>query len=116
MHLHPFVRPWVCWTKKNVYSGALLARCYFEELKIDCIIDQLKPGLKSSIFYFYLKSVLVENAPLGGSTMRVHSAYYTQGCAAAHKHAKYKKLKDYSVKEYYCVGYINIKMPTSDNG
>ncbi len=43
----------------------MLARCYFEELKIDCAIDQLKPSLKSldAIFVFcYLKSVLVENA------------------------------------------------------
>ncbi len=23
---------------------------------------------------------------------------------------KYKQIKDYSVKEYYCAGYINIKM------
>ncbi len=37
--------------------------------------------------FFYLKSVL-ENAHLGGSTMRGHFAYYTQGCAAAHKHGK----------------------------
>ncbi len=29
---------------------------------------------------------------------------------AAHKSAKYKKIKGYSVKEYYYVGYINIKM------
>ncbi len=28
----------------------------------------------------------------------VHFAYYTQGPAAAHKHAKYKKCKYYSVK------------------
>ncbi len=39
-------------------SGALLARCYFEELKIDCAIDQLKPGLKSkvngAIFFFVI--------------------------------------------------------------
>ncbi len=49
------------------------------------------------LFIFcYLKNALVENAPLGGSTTRVHFAYYTQG-GAAHKHAKYKKLKDYSV-------------------
>ncbi len=47
MHLRPFVCPWACWSKKEVCSGALLARCYFEELKIDCAIDQLKCGLKS---------------------------------------------------------------------
>ncbi len=29
----------------------------------------------------------------------------------AHKHAKYKKLKDYNVNDYYCVGHIHIKMP-----
>ncbi len=40
--------------------------------------------------------------------MCVHSAYYTHGRAAAQKHAKYKKFKDYSVKEYYCVGYIHV--------
>ncbi len=91
-----------CWSENEVCSGALLARFYFEELKIDCVIDQLKPGLKSMAQYIYmfcyLKSALVENAPLGGSTTCVHFAYYTQRCAAAHKHAKYKILKDYSVK------------------
>ncbi len=61
-------------------------------------------------------SAFVENVPLGGSTMRVHFAYYTQGRGAADKHAKYKKLKDYSVKEYCCASYINIKMPTCHNG
>ncbi len=91
MHLRPFVRSWACWSEKEVCSGALLARCYFEELKIDCAIDQLKPSLKSMAQYLfcYLKSALVENAPLGGSTTCVHFAYYTQGRAAAHKHAKY---------------------------
>ncbi len=56
-------------------------RCYFEELKIDCTIDQLKPGLKSMPQYLfcYLKSALVENVPLGSSTTCVHFAYYTQG-------------------------------------
>ncbi len=39
--------------------------------------------------YFYLKSALVEYAPLGKSTMHVHFVYYTEGRAAAHKHAKY---------------------------
>ncbi len=34
----------------------------------------------------------------------------------AHKHAKYEKLKDYNVKDYYCVGYINLKMPTCHDG
>ncbi len=35
-----------------------------------------------------------------GTTTRVHFAYYTQGHAAAHKHAKKKnyKMKDYNVK------------------
>ncbi len=100
MLLRPFMRSWACWSENEVYSGALLASCYFEELKIDCVIDQLKPGLKSMVQYFfcYLKSALVENAPLGGSTMHVRFAYYTQGRAAAHKHAKYNKLKGYSVK------------------
>ncbi len=53
--------------KKEMCSGALLARCYFEELKIDCAIDQLKPSLKSMAQYFfcYLKSALVENGPMG---------------------------------------------------
>ncbi len=70
----------------------MLTRCYFEDMKIDYVIDQLKPGLKSmaQYIYFYLKSALIENAPLGGSTTRVHFGYYTQGRAAAHKHAKYK--------------------------
>ncbi len=69
MHLHPLMRSSACWSETEVCSGALLARCYFEELKINCATDQLQPGLKSMAQYFfiYLKSVLVENAPLGGS-------------------------------------------------
>ncbi len=51
--LHPFVRAGGggggCKSKKEMCSGALLERCYFEELKIDCIIDQFKPGLKSKV-------------------------------------------------------------------
>ncbi len=35
--------------KKEVCSGALLERCYFEELNIDCAIDQIKPDLKSKV-------------------------------------------------------------------
>ncbi len=52
---------------------------------------QLKPSLKSMAQYFvcYLKSALEKNASLGESTMRVQFSYYTQGRAAAHKHAKY---------------------------
>ncbi len=46
--------------KKEVCSGALLACCHFEELKIDCAIDQLKPGLKSikdaTIPFFQIRS------------------------------------------------------------
>ncbi len=86
-----FVHSWACWSENEVCSGALLACWYFEELKIDCAIDQLKPGLKSMAQYFfcYLKSALVENAPLSGSTTCVRFAYYTKGSAAAHKHAKY---------------------------
>ncbi len=34
-------------------SGTLLAHCYFEELKIDCAIDQHKPGLKSMAQYIF---------------------------------------------------------------
>ncbi len=69
-------------------SGKLLACCYFEELKIDCAIHQLKPGLKSKVnaaifFFCYLKSAFVENAPVGRSTTSVHFAYYTQGSVAA---------------------------------
>ncbi len=45
--------------------------------------------LAQYFFHFYLKSTLVENAPLGKSTMHVHFVYYTEGRAAAHKHAKY---------------------------
>ncbi len=69
---------------------------------------QTKSKDNGAIFFCYLKSALVENAPLGGSTTHVHFAYYTKGRTAAHKHAKYKKCKDYSLKEYYCVGYINV--------
>ncbi len=61
--------------------------CYFEEPKIDCAIDKV------------LFKERVENVPLGGSTMRIHFAYYTHGSTAAHKNAKYTKLKDYSAKE-----------------
>ncbi len=93
-----------CWSENEVCSGALLACCYFEELKIDCAVDQPPNPVNGAIFFLCnLKRALVEDAPLGGSTTRVHFAYYTQGHTAAHKHAKYKKLKDYSVK-YSCVG------------
>ncbi len=63
-------------SENEVCSGALLVRCYFEELKIDSAIDPLKPSLKSMAQYFfcYLMSAFVENVPLGGSTMRVHFA------------------------------------------
>ncbi len=43
-----------CWSENEVCSGALLVRFYFEELKIDCVIDQLKPGLKSMAQYIYV--------------------------------------------------------------
>ncbi len=72
------MRPWRAALKKEVCSGALLVRCYFEELKIDCAIDQLKPSLKSmsnfiSFFFLcYLKSALVENGSLGGSLCLLH--------------------------------------------
>ncbi len=56
MHLHPFVCSWACWSENEVCSGTLSARCDFEATEIDCAIDQLKPGLKSTC---------------------VHSAYYT---------------------------------------
>ncbi len=74
--------------------GALLAYCYFEELKIDCAIDQLKPGLKSevngAIFYliFLFKGALVENA-LWAGPQHAFNLLFTH--MAAHKHAKYKK-------------------------
>ncbi len=76
------MRSWACWSENEVCLSALLECCYFEELKIDCTIDQLKPGLKSkvngAICFCYLKSAVVENVPLCGSTMHVHFAYYTQ--------------------------------------
>ncbi len=43
----------VCWSENEVCSGTLLAHCNFDELKIDCAIDQLKPGLKSMVQYIY---------------------------------------------------------------
>ncbi len=56
-----------------------MARCYFEELKIQSGIDQHKPGLKTkvigAIIFCYLKCTPVENTPVGGSTMCVHFAY-----------------------------------------
>ncbi len=60
---------------KKVCSGALLARCYFEELKIDCAIDQLKPGLKSkvngAIFLLFFKKCVSRKCTSG----RVHNAH-----------------------------------------
>ncbi len=74
----------------------------YQATEIDYAIDQLKPGLKSMAEYFfcYLKSALVICA-----YRRVHNAHtlcllHTQGHAAAHKHAKYEKWKDYKVKDY----------------
>ncbi len=60
MHLHPFVvwknqkskKNQKSWSEKEVCSGALLARCYFQAAGIDCAIDQLKPGIKSMAQYF----------------------------------------------------------------
>ncbi len=83
----------VCWSKKEVCSGALLACYYFEELKIACTIDQLKPSLKSMAQYyntFLLFRERVSRKCTSGwdHTMHVHFAYYTQGCAEAHKYAK----------------------------
>ncbi len=103
----------VCWSKKEVCSGALLACYYFEELKIACTIDQLKPSLKSMAQYyntFLLFRERVSRKCTSGwdHTTHVHFAYYTQGCAEAHKYAK--KIKNYSVKEYNWVGYININI------
>ncbi len=74
MHLRPFVRPWACWFKKEVCSGALLERCYFEELKIDCTIGQLKPGLKSKVngaIFFLL--LFKERASRKCASGRVHN-------------------------------------------
>ncbi len=82
--------------KKEVCSGTFLARCNFKELKIDCAIDQLKPGLKSKVngaFFLSFKERISRT-----HTTHVYFAYYTQRLTAAHKHVKYYKLKDYSVK------------------
>ncbi len=86
------MHPWACWSKKEVCSGALLARCYFEELKIDCTIDQLKPGLKSKVNgAIYLFLLFKERVSRKCASGRVHNARSL--ClllhAAAHKHAKY---------------------------
>ncbi len=78
MHLRPFVHSWACWSVNEVCSSTLLARCYFEELKIKvngAVCFQF--NFPFIFFYCYLKSVLVENVPLGGLTMRVHFAYHT---------------------------------------
>ncbi len=58
--------------------------------------------------FFVFKSALI------CTYRRVHNARtlcssHTQERAAAHKHAKYKKLKDYNVKDYYCVCYYIYK-------
>ncbi len=47
-------------------------RCYFEELKIDCAIDQLKPGLKSMAQYFFL--LFKEHVSRKCASGRVHNA------------------------------------------
>ncbi len=87
--------------------------CYFEAAEI----DRLKPGLKAMAQYFcrYLKSVLVICTYRWVHIARTLCLLHIQGHAAAHKHVKYLKLKDYNVKGNYCVVYINIKMPTSHN-
>ncbi len=114
MHLRPFVRSWGCWSKKEVCSGALLAHCYFEELKIDCAIDQLKPGLKSKVngaIFFLLFKECVSRKCASGLVHNAHSlcSLHT-GTHSSTQTCQTLKLKDYSVKEYYCVGYINTKM------
>ncbi len=61
--------------KQEVCSGGLLARCHFEELKIDCAIDQIKPGLKSkvngAIFFLLFKENVCRKCASG----RVHNAH-----------------------------------------
>ncbi len=76
------MRSWACYCKKRCVQ----AHCYFEELKIDCAIDNsnlVQSQWRNIIIYCYLKSALVENPPLGRSTMRVHFAYYTKGRVTA---------------------------------
>ncbi len=60
------------WSKKEVCSGALLAHCYFEEMKIYCAIDQLKPSLKSMTQYFFW--LFKERVSRKCASVRVHNA------------------------------------------
>ncbi len=55
-------------------SGALLAHCYFEELKIDCAIDQLKPGLKSKVNGAIFILLLKECVSIKCASGQVHNA------------------------------------------
>ncbi len=63
-----------CWSENEVCSGALLTCCNFEELNIDCAIDQLKPGIKSkvngAIFVLLFKEPVSRKCASG----RIHNA------------------------------------------
>ncbi len=82
-------------------SSALLARCYFEELKIDCAIDQLKPALKSMVHYLLFK----ERVSRKSTSEQVHNTRLPQ-------HTNMPNIKN--VKESYCrlhiYIYINVLM------
>ncbi len=61
-------------------------------------------------FFIYLKRALVENVPLAGPQC-VFTLLITHSDVQQHTNMpNIKRLKDYILKEYYCVGYINIKM------
>ncbi len=70
-------------------SSALLARCYFEELKIDCAIDQLKPALKSMVHYLLFKEPVSRKC----ASEQVHNIRLPQ-------HTNMPNIKN--VKESYC--------------
>ncbi len=82
--------------KKGVFSGALMARFYFEELKIDCAINQLKPGLKSP----GLKSMAIKKMRLWAGPQRRFTLLIIQWDVQQHTNMpNIKKFKDYSVKK-----------------
>ncbi len=84
----PIIHPAQSAAQVFLLVSAQRAFFFFEDFffgEVDYAIDQLKPSLKSmgAVFILLFKE----------HTTCFHFAYYTQGRAEAHKHAKYIKSK-----------------------
>ncbi len=89
INLHPFVRPWACWSENEVCLGALSEHCYFEASEINWptkTCSTVNGAAFIYLFLFFISTLVicayrrVQNVP----TLLLH----TQGHAAAHKRCK----------------------------